>query len=1106
MDVVSGRMIFNMTQENRIIDNQNHNNLYRAISEAIDDDATGLDIEVGYFYLCGFELLAKKLEKIKVRILVGSYIDPDAIPTLIIESAKKTSLNLDPYQPRSIPSSKQERVRAFGEGIKRLANQTSIFDAPESQESYSILEKKLEDGSLEIKMTEEQAHGKCYIVHKKNKSKVFMGSSNFTYNGLIGQQEINETLDSVEKYNEYTNNFVERWSDARNIVIQEKGKSDTFLRKIKDELWMNVVPTPYLMYVRLLDEIFGDEYKLDIVSASQATKGQYLDLSYQMDAVRMAIERLKNYDGAIIADVVGLGKSVIASTVAANFPKMNTVIIAPPHLVPMWDDYRVEFRLPGAKVFSSGKIEEAYEMYKSSSDPILFILDEAHRYRNEETQDYQLLHQLTRSNIGNKVLVLSATPFNNDPGDIFALIKLFQTPGAATLRTVENLSAKFADLARQYKDLRKSNKAGVLTTEQRQELDIKRNKIAMELRRLLEPVIIRRSRIDLKNITRYREDLESQKIEFSEMKDPIIREYELGEFNDIYLETIHRIVPDSKIAGGLTGARYMPTTYALDIGDFAQKYPALEDIRTAQMNVASFMRKLLVMRFESSRAAFKSTLEKFIDSHKRILEWVEKKELVPISKKAYIPSPDEMPEEDTEEIDSEDQVELTSIDVSSGKKIVYVNLEDLNEKFVPELKHDINVLTDIYNKWFGGNSQFLLMSDPKLKQLIFDIKEHLVNDPGRKIIIFSMYADTVMYVGEALQQAGITTLIYTAKNSKSDRKIVRENFDAGILIEKQSNDFMVLVATDALSEGVNLNRAGRIINYDIPYNPTRVIQRVGRINRIDKKMFNELFIDNYFPTEHGEKETNIRGVSTLKMQIFNSVVGNDSRTLTEEETPESFFIDEFRKATTEEESWDTFHREVYEQAKRNNETIDLAKRIPMRARVVRKNKPTQVGVGVGVRGENKIYAIENNGVAELVDAEKVLSHFVAQQDEIGEKADDQFGIVFNTIKEKLFEKPPMGKMSGNRTEVVQILRSVRDSQYSNYCDDLIKVVSDLDDLSEGQLKAIIKLAKNTSLSADQLVESIMEVAPEQQIRVSLDRQNNESKSSNLLLFTQEHRV
>ncbi len=1095
-----------MVSGNKIIDNSKQNNLYRAISDAIGDNTTGLDIEVGYFYLCGFELLAKKLDKLKVRILVGSYIDPDAIPTLIIETTKKSSVNLDPYQPRSVPQSKQERVSAFGEGIKKLANQTSIFDAPEAQEAYSILEKKLEDGSLEIKMTEEQAHGKYYVIHNGNSGKVFMGSSNFTYNGLIGQQEIDEAFDSQEKYKEYCEKFSIRWSDARNIVIQEKGKSDMFLNKIRDELWMNVVPTPYLMYVRLLHEIFGAEYKLDVIGASRATRGQYIDLSYQIDAVKMAIARIKNYDGAIIADVVGLGKSIIASTVAANCSDLKPVIIAPPHLIPMWEDYAEEFRLPGVRIFSSGKIEEAYDRYKSTAEPLLFILDEAHRYRNESTQDYQLLHQLTRSHVGNKVLVLSATPFNNDPKDIFALIKLFQTPGAATLRTVDNLSLKFTELAKAYKELRRSNAVTTMTPEQRQELDMRRDAIASELRRLIEPIIIRRSRIDLENITRYREDLNAQGIEFAKMSDPKIREYELGEFTEIYLETVGRIVPDSRTEGGLTGARYRPTTYARDIGNFTEKYPELEDIRTAQENVASFMRKLLVMRFESSRAAFKSTLQTVIDSHKKIIEWVEQRHLVPISKKAYIPAPDEIPEEDAEDAEMTEQIAIDITAVPNSRKIAYVSVDDLNEKFVSEVRRDLSVLQDIYDKWFGAHSPFASLPDPKLHQLISDIQHHLERDPKRKIVVFSMYADTVNYVGEALKRAGIATIFYTSQNGRTERQIVRKNFDAGLPPERQADDFKVLVATDALSEGISLHRAGRVINYDIPYNPTRVIQRVGRINRINMKMFDELFIDNYFPTELGETETNIRGVATLKMKIFNSVVGNDTRTLTEDENPESFFVDEFKRATTEEQSWDTPHREAYEQAQHDSEIVELARKIPMRARIVRKNRSAQLGVGVGIRGENKIYALENNGEAKLVDAENVLNHFAAGREEVGEKADDQFGIVFNTLKEKLFEKPAMGQMSRNRTDVVHILRSVRESQYSNYCDDLIKVVSDLDDLSDGQLKAVIKVAKDTTLTPDQVVEQVMEIAPEHQVKVSLDKQNIESKAANLLLFTQEHRL
>ena len=163
----------------------------------------------------------------------------------------------------------------------------------------------------------------------------------------------------------------------------------------------------------------------------------------------MVMDKLNKYNGAILADVVGLGKSIIASAVARNMDlktDLKTVIIAPPHLIPQWEEYKEEFGIRGSKVYSSGKIAEVYERYHDARDPMLYILDEAHRYRNEDTGDYKLLHQVCRSHPQNKILLLTATPFNNDPKDVFALIKLFQTPGQSTIRSVDNLSLRYREL------------------------------------------------------------------------------------------------------------------------------------------------------------------------------------------------------------------------------------------------------------------------------------------------------------------------------------------------------------------------------------------------------------------------------------------------------------------------------------------------------------------------------------------------------------------------------------------------------------------------------------------------------------------------------------
>lgn len=141
-----------------------------------------------------------------------------------------------------------------------------------------------------------------------------------------------------------------------------------------------------------------------------------------------------------------MGKSVIASAVARNLDVPRTFIITPPHLLQQWRDYVVDFGIRGAVVESGGKIEMLHHQYAHSDKPALFIIDEAHRYRNELTNDYQFLHQLTRSNAENKVILLTATPYNNRPQDLFAMVKLFQTPSRSTIHSVDNLSFRFHEM------------------------------------------------------------------------------------------------------------------------------------------------------------------------------------------------------------------------------------------------------------------------------------------------------------------------------------------------------------------------------------------------------------------------------------------------------------------------------------------------------------------------------------------------------------------------------------------------------------------------------------------------------------------------------------
>ena len=176
--------------------------------------------------------------------------------------------------------------------------------------------------------------------------------------------------------------------DSENIDIATLQNKDELLYQLKNELWVYSTPSPYAMYIRVLHELFGKESTENIKTPSQITKERYFDLEYQLDAIKLVLDKLEKYDGVLLADVVGLGKSIIASAAAYNFA-LNVIIVAPPHLRDQWEDYQEDFKLPGARVYSSGSVEDVYTRYKNTTQPLLIIVDEAHRYRNEDTDAFE---------------------------------------------------------------------------------------------------------------------------------------------------------------------------------------------------------------------------------------------------------------------------------------------------------------------------------------------------------------------------------------------------------------------------------------------------------------------------------------------------------------------------------------------------------------------------------------------------------------------------------------------------------------------------------------------------------------------------------------------
>ena len=1071
-----------------------------------------VDILTAYFYFSGFSALADELKDKKIRILVGKAIDPNNIDKLTSNIKNDQEVGLERYTSLDFESmGRSEKKNEYIESFVKLFNKSALseaFDGTEDQRMQKIFEEKLKDGSLEVRMTNEDNHAKAYILTNKPefsqngdfKGNVFMGSNNFTYNGLIGQGELAMSFRDNEKYDELQGHFDRLWNDSNSIDIQTQESNDDFIQQIEQRLWIHATPDPYKVFIRILHELYAEVEAEDVKTPSSITGGKFKNLKYQLDAIRAGIDCINKNNGVIVADVVGLGKSVIGSAIAHNL-NMTTVIVAPPHLKSQWQDYVTRFKIPGAIVESSGMIKELHRRFANYDQPVLYILDEAHRYRNELIDDYQRLHQLTRSHVGNKVLLLTATPYNNKPQDLFAMVKLFQTPSRSTINSVDNLGLRFHDLIAEYRKLEKQGKKNMT-----EDIRVKLQKLSNDLRLLIEPVVIRRSRIDLKEITEYADDLRQQGIDFPDVVGPDLIQYDLGNLRSLYAETLIKLTDGEN---GFAGARYQSASYIRNLEEFLSEYDAIFDdvyLKTTQANLAQFIKRLLVMRFESSKYAFHATLEKIIHSHNIILKWWDKG-YVPIQKQGDLADPD-----DLEDFDSIDDVMERidageDVDIEKVKRIAALIPRELfDPAYESAIRKDLTLLQKIKNDWFSDGTTG---DDPKQQRTEEKIRELLAEDPDRKIVIFSSYADTAEWVAKNLREHGFNrTFLYTGSSKASDKVIVSENFDASY--DNQKNDYDIIVATDALSEGFNLHRAGVIINYDIPYNPTRVVQRIGRINRINEKIFDEIFIYNFFPTDIGEDVANIKGISTLKMLLINNIVGSDTRTLTPDEDLKSYFKKAYDEADTEtnDRSWDNEYRNIYNSIKHNHTLLEEAESIPERTRIVRENRPEAVAISFAKRGNGVLFAMahEYDQKAEIVPPELVLGHFKAEESETSHKGDAALDSKFEILRERITAQHPAPKVDKRRAEAMRIIDLLRESYPAekDYLYDLHDVIREYDDLSDGELKFITQLR----LHPDTLSETVGELKEKFSIRyISVIKKKAEAvdNASEIIMFTEDLR-
>ncbi|MFH0856444.1 MAG: helicase-related protein, partial [bacterium] len=675
--------------------------------------------------------------------------------------------------------------------------------------------------------------------------------------------------------------------------------------------------------------------------------------------VSQALAIIEKNNGVIIADVVGLGKTIIACSVAKELKKRG-LVICPPGLLgdknknSGWKKYLEEFKLYDWEARSLGDLENAAEFSRKAKDVEVIIIDEAHRFRNQDTKDYENLINICRGKI---VILLTATPFNNRPGDILALLKLFITPKKSSITLENNLVGKFRSFKgdferlsfiekyRECADDRKRKKATAYYEGFFEEKNINLSKVrqrakylASQIRDVIEPVTIRRNRLDLKNNPYYKDEVK----DLSKIADPKEWFFELTkEQSEFYDRIIKKYFGDIDEGGMFKGAIYRPFEYEVEKKKIAyEKLTEKENFQFIQQrNLYDFMRRLVVKRFESSFGSFRDSIKNFKKITESALEFAEKTGKYVLDRNLLEKIYDKEPEE------IEDYLKDYSEKIKNGEypknhKIYEIDKFIHKDEFIAHMKADLELFNKILNEL---EELDLIKNDPKAECMINNLEIILkekprAGEPKRKIIIFSEYIDTVKYLEPVFKDKFGERLLSVAGNLSAQKiSAINKNFDASY--ENQEDDFDILLSSDKISEGFNLNRAGMVINYDIPWNPVRVIQRVGRINRISKKVFDELYIVNFFPTEQGAELVKSREIARNKMYLIHNTLGEDAKIFdTGEEPTAAGLYSRVQKNPDkmEEESFYTKALNIFEKIKKEHpEIVNALKKFPPRVKVAK---------------------------------------------------------------------------------------------------------------------------------------------------------------------------
>lgn len=968
--------------------NQSDNSLLKKF-QGLFTEMVGLEVfraVVGYFRASGYFAIRNHLQQLsEVKILVGINVDS------IVADAQQRGL-LFTNNPEK---TRDEFVKWMQQDIREARYSKEV------EESIILFMQDVIDGKIEVRAhNSKKLHAKFYIFLQQNfnhntSQRVIMGSSNLTEAGLGGDgvrsnYELNVELNSFDDVKFAVDEFDKLWKDSTPVLPADA-------KKITEHTHLEHSYTPFDIYIKFLIEYFGKGINYDPSSVGDMPNA-FRKLSYQVDAVNLGFEMLMQHNGFFLADVVGTGKTVVAAMLAKRFIIANRtgdtkiLVIYPPALEKNW---KRTFKLFGIERYchfirngSLDKIvDERSDDYCRKEEYDLILVDEAHRFRNHTSQAYENLQLICKAGrevngaitgTKKKVVLISATPLNNRPEDIYYLLQLFQDSRRSTL-PIGNLQNFFGSKIEEYRRLKKQDPL---------DLDALRKLYDHIREEVIKPITIRRTRADLKANPRYNKDLEEQGIRFPRVHEPFVKEYNLdGRLNELFYRTIQMIVDEHSIGY----FRYRAIEKLTDeANDNFYEDPVLISNALAQI-----MRTQLVKRLESSFHAFKISLGRIATSTDRMIRMFE-------NDKIFI-APDLDINKLYDKGMSDEEIELLILEISDDKPGNRIfKASDFKPEMLAGLKVDLGNLNALVEEWAK------IDYDPKFDVFLSQMQGDLFDkqkNPSGKLIIFTESKDTSDYLVKQLFNHGFTRVLQV--NSENRVRLfdtILENFDA-LFDKEQKNDLDILITTEVLAEGVNLHRANVIVNYDTPWNPTRLIQRLGRINRIGSTA-GEIYNYNYYASAEGDEQIKLYKKSLMKLQGFHSAYGEDNRIYTLQEVVQQFAL--YEERPEERDIRLEYLEEVRRFKEQHKQEFTRIQKLPAKARTARitQNDKHIKGTTIGFLKNDwkkEIYFVNTNGKAHSLTFEEAAPIFKALATEQSEPIPD-FHYSHINAAAKQFEK------------------------------------------------------------------------------------------------------